>query len=73
MLGNLGVHVRHIITYSLSPYEQRAFAGFLSRDIPRMLKRMFIAGQNMLPGLGTAGGVYYVTSQKAKRMEREEH
>lgn len=72
VLGNLGVHVRHIITYSLSPYEQRAFAGFLSRDIPLMLRRMFLAGQTMLPGLGSAAAIYYYTTEKAKTMESEE-
>lgn len=71
VLGNLGVRVRHIITYTLSPYEQKAFAGYLSRDMPNMFRRFFVAGQNMLPGLGTAGAVYYWSNKKAAQMERD--
>ncbi len=71
VLGNLGVRVRHIITYSLSPYEQRAFAGYFSRDMPAMFRRLFSAGQNMLPGLGTAAAIYYFADKKAAQMERD--
>ena len=31
--------VRNIITYSLSPFEQRAFAGAVSKGIPNMFRR----------------------------------
>lgn len=36
--GNLA-YVRHIITYSLSPFEQRAFPNYLSKGIPNMWRR----------------------------------
>lgn len=39
--GDLGVKVRGIITYSISPHEQRAFAGTISRGIPNMGRRFF--------------------------------
>lgn len=32
--------LRHIITYRLSPFEQRAFAGAISRGIPNMVRRV---------------------------------
>ena len=35
--------VRNIITYSLSPFEQRAFAGAVSKGIPNLFRRF--AGQ----------------------------
>ena len=35
--------VRNIITYSLSPFEQRAFAGAISKGVPNMVRRF--AGQ----------------------------
>ncbi|XP_030595538.1 cytochrome b-c1 complex subunit 8 [Archocentrus centrarchus] len=36
--GNLA-KVRHIITYSLSPFEQRAFPNYFSKGIPNMWRR----------------------------------
>lgn len=32
--------VRHVITYSLSPFEQRAFPHYFSKGIPNMLRRI---------------------------------
>ncbi|KAK2501187.1 hypothetical protein MC885_009056 [Smutsia gigantea] len=31
--------MRHVITYSLSPFEQRAFPHYFSKGIPNMLRR----------------------------------
>ncbi|XP_001511431.2 cytochrome b-c1 complex subunit 8 [Ornithorhynchus anatinus] len=36
--GNL-IKVRHIISYSLSPFEQRAFPNFFIKGIPNVLRR----------------------------------
>lgn len=36
--GNLA-KVRHIITYSLSPFEQKAFANYFSKGIPNVWRR----------------------------------
>lgn len=38
--GNLGVRVNGLIYYSLSPHEQKAFAGFFSRGFPNTIRRM---------------------------------
>jgi ubiquinol-cytochrome c reductase subunit 8 len=38
--GNLGTTVRGIIHYSLSPFEQRAFAGVISHGVPNTLRRI---------------------------------
>ncbi|XP_012886367.1 PREDICTED: cytochrome b-c1 complex subunit 8 [Dipodomys ordii] len=37
--GNLS-RVRHVISYSLSPFEQRAFPHYFSKGIPNMLRRV---------------------------------
>ncbi|KAM8765033.1 cytochrome b-c1 complex subunit 8 [Rhynchonycteris naso] len=37
--GNLA-RVRHVITYSLSPFEQRAFPNYFSKGIPNVLRRI---------------------------------
>ncbi|KAB1281212.1 Cytochrome b-c1 complex subunit 8 [Camelus dromedarius] len=31
--------MRHVITYSLSPFEQRAFPNYFSKGIPNVLRR----------------------------------
>jgi len=31
--------MRHVITYSLSPFEQRAFPHYFSKGIPNVLRR----------------------------------
>ncbi|XP_067899940.1 cytochrome b-c1 complex subunit 8 [Heterodontus francisci] len=36
--GNL-IKLRHIITYTISPFEQKAFANFLSKGIPNTWRR----------------------------------
>ncbi|KAM4678407.1 cytochrome b-c1 complex subunit 8 isoform 1-T2 [Discoglossus pictus] len=36
--GNLA-KVRHIITYSLSPFEQKAFPSYFSKGIPNVWRR----------------------------------
>ncbi|XP_077388252.1 cytochrome b-c1 complex subunit 8 [Festucalex cinctus] len=36
--GNL-IRMRHIITYSLSPFEQRAFPNYFSKGIPNVWRR----------------------------------
>jgi len=43
--GNLGVKVNGLIYYSLSPHEQKATAGMLSKGFPNAVRRF----RNMLP------------------------
>ena len=57
--GNLGIHVRKIITYSLSPSEQRLFAGFFSRGIPNLIRRFNEEVFYVAPGFIVAGLVYH--------------
>lgn len=37
--GNL-TRVRHVITYSISPFEQRAFPHYFTKGIPNVLRRI---------------------------------
>ncbi|XP_067455120.1 cytochrome b-c1 complex subunit 8 [Thunnus thynnus] len=45
-LVNMGFHfgnlakVRHVITYSISPFEQRAFPSYFSKGIPNVWRRI---------------------------------
>ncbi|XP_056328783.1 cytochrome b-c1 complex subunit 8 [Danio aesculapii] len=36
--GNLS-KVRHVITYSISPFEQKAFANYFSKGVPNLWRR----------------------------------
>ncbi|CAG0924075.1 unnamed protein product [Notodromas monacha] len=38
--GNLGVKVRGIVSYRLSPFEQKPLAGVLSHGLPNLIRRM---------------------------------
>merc|ERR1711976_55133 len=37
--GNLGVRMRGVVTYSLSPYEQKSFAGAFTKGFPNLVHR----------------------------------
>lgn len=41
MVGHFGelARIRHVITYSLSPFEQRAFPNYFSKGIPNVWRR----------------------------------
>ena len=59
IFGNLGVHIKHTITYSLSPFEQRAFAGIFSKGIPNLIRRFSEEVFYILPGLTSAALIYH--------------
>jgi ubiquinol-cytochrome c reductase subunit 8 len=69
--GALGVHMRHVITYSLSPFEQRVFAGMFSRGIPNIIRRFSEEVFFILPGLGTAAVVYHFGTKDFERRKRK--
>ncbi|KAI4819374.1 hypothetical protein KUCAC02_004622 [Chaenocephalus aceratus] len=41
MVGHFGelARIRHVVTYSLSPFEQRAFPNYFSKGIPNVWRR----------------------------------
>uniref|UniRef100_A0ABI7XYK2 Cytochrome b-c1 complex subunit 8 n=1 Tax=Felis catus TaxID=9685 RepID=A0ABI7XYK2_FELCA len=51
--------MRHVITYSLSPFEQRAFPHYFSKGIPNVLRRTRACILRVLPRecLGRVGGL----------------
>jgi ubiquinol-cytochrome c reductase subunit 8 len=69
--GNLGVRVRHIITFSLSPYEQRAFAGMFSKSPGNLLRRISDNVIFVAPGFICAGLIYYFgTKDHDRRLKK---
>ena len=69
--GNLGVHMRHIITYSLSPHEQRLFAGYFSRGIPNTIRRFNEEIVYIAPGFIYAALVYYFGKRYDRMVQRK--
>ena len=65
--GNLGIRVRHIITYSLSPFEQRAFAGMLTKSPGNVVRRFFDNVFIFSPGLILAGVVMHYSKKEHDR------
>ena len=71
VFGNLGVRVRHIITYSLSPYEQRVFSGMFSKGPGNVLRRCFDNVIFVAPAFITAGLIYYFGKRDHDRRLRK--
>lgn len=57
--GTLGVRVRHQITYSLSPYEQRIFVGLFSKSPGNLIRRALDNVKFVAPGFIIGGLIYY--------------
>lgn len=71
IFGNLGIHMKNVITYSLSPFEQRAFAGLFSKGIPNIIRRFSEEVFYILPGITTAALIYhYGTKDFHRRMRK---
>ena len=71
IFGNLGVHSRNIIQYSLSPFEQRAFAGLLTRSPGNLVRRFFEEVFFIVPGFLTGFTVYYFAKKDFERRLRK--
>ena len=57
--GNL-IRGRNIITYTLSPYGQRLFAGFFMKGIPNSIRRVSEEIPYMIPSAVFCSLVYYL-------------
>lgn len=68
--GNL-IRARNIITYMLSPYEQRMFPGFFSKGIPNIIRRFSEETPYIMPGMISAYLVYYFGTKDFKRRNRK--
>ncbi|MCL4128561.1 UNVERIFIED_CONTAM: hypothetical protein GTU68_048658 [Idotea baltica] len=42
-------YIRGLVKYSLSPFEQRAFAGMITKGIPNTFRRFAESGVKVLP------------------------
>ena len=68
MFGNLGIKSKNIISYSLSPFEQRAFAGFFSKGISNLYRRFRSQVFYIAPGMIWLVAVYTYAVQEHDRL-----
>ncbi|KAM8974037.1 cytochrome b-c1 complex subunit 8 [Pelodytes ibericus] len=74
----MGVHfgdlakVRHVISYSLSPFEQRAFPSFVSKGIPNVWRRFSDQFLYVAPPFIIAYLSYTWANKKHKELKRKD-
>ena len=71
VFGNLGIRARNIIQYSLSPFEQRAFAGFITHSPGNLVRRFFDQVFYIAPGFVTGFLVYYYAKKDFEHRMRK--
>ena len=69
--GNL-IKAKNIITYSLSPFEQRAFAGFITKSGPNVVRRFVTSVGYILPGFISAVLVINWAKNENHRLSRKD-
>ena len=68
--GNL-IRARNIITFTLSPYGQRLFAGFFSKGIPNSIRRFSEEIPYILPSAVICSMVYYFGTKNFEARRRK--
>ncbi|XP_042295906.1 cytochrome b-c1 complex subunit 8 [Sceloporus undulatus] len=68
--GNLE-RMRHVITYSLSPFEQRAFPNYFSKGILNVWRRFSSQVLRVAPPFVIAYVVYSWGTQEFERLKRK--
>ena len=69
--GNL-IYARHIITYSISPFEQRVFAGFFTQGPINMFRRAMEEAPFAVPPIICGYLIYYFASRKHSQLQRKQ-
>ncbi|XP_077121981.1 cytochrome b-c1 complex subunit 8 [Ranitomeya variabilis] len=64
--------IRHVITFTLSPFEQRAFANFLSKGIPNTWRRISSNFLTIAPPFALAYLVYNWGTHEHQRLKRKD-
>ncbi|XP_006891350.1 PREDICTED: cytochrome b-c1 complex subunit 8-like [Elephantulus edwardii] len=65
------VRMRHVITYSLSPFEQRAFPHYFSKEIPNVLRRTQASMMRVLPPFVVFYLVYTWGNEEFEKSKRK--
>ena len=72
VFGNLGVKSKNIISYSLSPFEQKAFAGFFSKGMSNLYRRFRSQVFYIAPGMVWLVAVYTYATHEHERLLRKD-
>merc|ERR1711992_235748 len=67
-----GVGVRGVTKYSLSPFEQKAFAGFLGKGIPNTLRRIKSEFFYVVPPFAIGYLIYDWGEREHERLQRKQ-
>ncbi|KAH9489277.1 hypothetical protein Btru_056994 [Bulinus truncatus] len=70
--GNLATNIRGVIYYSLSPYEQKAFAGAISKGVPNLFRRFRGQVFRVTPPFIAAYLVYDWAQKEHERLMRKD-
>ncbi|XP_006872977.1 PREDICTED: cytochrome b-c1 complex subunit 8-like [Chrysochloris asiatica] len=68
--GNL-TRMRHVITYGLSPFEQRAFPNYFSKGIPNVLRRIQASVLRVVPPFVVFYLVYTWGNEEFEKSKRK--
>ncbi|XP_067422518.1 cytochrome b-c1 complex subunit 8 [Emydura macquarii macquarii] len=68
--GNLA-RVRHVITYSLSPFEQKAFPNYFSKGSLNLLRRFRSQVFRVAPPFVVGYAIYVWGNQEFERLKRK--
>ena len=63
--------VRHIITYSLSPFEQRSMAGVITKGVPNVIRRFSENIPYIAPSLICVIWIYKWSNKKFIELNRK--
>ncbi|XP_032799886.1 cytochrome b-c1 complex subunit 8-like [Petromyzon marinus] len=64
--------VRHVVTFSLSPFEQRAFANFFTQALPNTLRRISAQALRVGPPFMLLYFIYDYGSKEFTRSRRKD-
>ena len=70
-MGNVLRDFRHVVMYSRSPFEQRAFAGFFSEGGPNLLRRFNSQVFYILPGFLSFVYIFYWMENRFYEVNRK--
>ncbi|XP_060531033.1 cytochrome b-c1 complex subunit 8 [Cylas formicarius] len=63
--------IRGIVYYRLSPFEQKAFKGIISKGVPNMVRRIMDQAPYVVPPLALAYIIYDQTEKEHRRLLRK--
>ncbi|XP_061755691.1 cytochrome b-c1 complex subunit 8 [Nerophis ophidion] len=63
--------IRHVITYSLSPFEQRAFANYFSKGIPNVWRRFTASFFKVAPPMALVYITYTWANSEYHQLRRK--